>query len=534
MSPTAPRFAPRPQILLRSLLRWLALVAAAAVVAGCHRPASTVTAEPNPAQPTATQPAMNTSTAPADPAKISPYYTVTVNGKPIPVLACLTSRITDEQGKLLADRHQTEHRMPGAICSFDFSGSAEVEVTVLGPALHLPLKSAVVRPLRRGVKPSIEGNVIRFRLKEACQLSIEPNDAILAPLMFFANAPEESGVKPAAPKASAAKSAGGALEAPGLIYYPPGEHAMGVRRLESNTTLYLAAGAVVHGRVEAENATNVRILGRGILDGSRVKLENAGRGIRLFKCREVLIDGIILNDTASWGIEVNHCDRVRVHNVKALSGRGSGDGIDICSSEDVSVDECFFRTHDDSLNVKGLTDLGYPGGADGKYSPAGNRKPARNIRFTRCVVWNDRAHALMIGPETRTTEISDVLYRDIDVIHALSVHAMAIFSGDAAEIHDIRYENIVVEDARVMEFIGIRVGKTYTMADDHCGPVRNVTYKNVRNLTPGSHSVLASDDAKGPISRVTFDGLYFGDQKVLDEKTMMLHQRGQVTEVKWK
>ncbi|MCX5662063.1 MAG: glycosyl hydrolase family 28 protein [Planctomycetota bacterium] len=508
------------------------LALTAALLTGCKNPAVTSAEHPT------TQPGAATMSTPApDPSKISPLYTVTVNGKPVPVLACLTTRITDEQGKLMADRHQTEQRMPGAICAFDFKGSATVEVTVLGPALHLPLKTVTVRPLRRNIKSSIEGSTLRFQLKEACQLSIEPNDAILAPLMFFANAPEENGVKPAAPKpiAGAAPSAGGALEAPGLIYYPPGVHEMGVRRLESNTTLYLAEGAVVHGRVEAENAANVRILGRGILDGSKIKLENAGRGIRLFKCRDVLIDGIMLIDTASWGIEINHCDHVRVHNVKALSGRGSGDGVDVCSSEDVSVDECFFRTHDDSMNVKGLTDLGYPGGKDGKqWSSDGVRKPARNIRFTRCVVWNDRAHALMMGPETRTTEICDVLWKDIDVIHALSVHAMAIFSGDAAEIHDIRYENIVVEDARVMEFIGIRVGPTYTTADPQRGGVRNVTYCNVRSLTPGSHSVLATDDPHGPISRITFDKLFFAKEQVLDEKTMLLHKRGSVTEVNWR
>jgi hypothetical protein len=119
----------------------------------------------------------------------SPFYRVTVNGKSAFVCPCAVSRIANEKGELLPDRHQTTQTLPAAFCSFDFSGRAEVEVTVQGPALHVPLTNAVVRPLRHGIRPTITGQTLRFTLEQPCQISVEPNGAILAPLFIFVSPP---------------------------------------------------------------------------------------------------------------------------------------------------------------------------------------------------------------------------------------------------------------------------------------------------------------------------------------------------------
>jgi hypothetical protein len=41
-----------------------------------------------------------------------------------------------------------------------------------------------------------------------------------------------------------------------------------VLKIKSGQTLYLAGGAFVQGAIQAENASNIRIAGRGIFDGS--------------------------------------------------------------------------------------------------------------------------------------------------------------------------------------------------------------------------------------------------------------------------
>lgn len=448
----------------------------------------------------------------------SPLYKVTVNGKPVFVYPCKVGTIADEKGNLRPDRHQISQAAPAAFCYFDFTGKVDVAITVLGGSpTHLPLKTATVRPLRHGITPTVAESTMRFELDRPCKLAIEPNGSILAPLFFFASAPEASRPSP---------------KDPNVMYFGPGVHELGFfDQVKSNMTIYIAGGAVVYGHIWGSHVANVKVLGRGILDGSR---SNDSRLMRWFKSSDITVDGIILLDSPSWGVEVSHSDRVTLRNLKINNYRGACDGIDVCSSEDVTVDDCFLRTHDDTLNVKGLTDVswGYPADENGRWSPRGVRKAARHIRFLNCVVWNDRAHALMIGPETRALEIRDVLYRNIDIIHALSVHALAIFSGDSAPISDIRYEDIRIEDPRCFDLFGIRVHSTYVTADSTFGPVSNVVYRNIQVTTPTPvYSMFCADS--NTISDVTFENLRINGALMTNAAAAKVLMRGDIKNVRF-
>ncbi len=457
----------------------------------------------------------------------SPLYSVSVNGKPAFVYPCSVSTIADAAGNLLPNRHVLSDRAPAAMCYFDFTGKVQVEVTIHGPQTHILPPFVTVRPQRHGIVPVIDGNTFRFEIDRPCQLSIEPLGLITAPLLLFASAPEEL----PAP----------AADAPGVMYFGPGVHKMGLlNKLEPNTTIYIAGGAVVRGQIAAEGLSNITVRGRGILDASLSPAGNepanewgyTGRHMRWFKCRNLTIDGIILHDSPSWGIELAHCDNVRVNNIKVITSRGA-DGIDVCSSENVRVQNSFFRTHDDSLNVKGLTDLnfGYPGDGNGHYSPAGTRKAARDIQFTNCVIWNDRAHCMMIGPETRATVIEDVLFKDIDVIHAVSIDVIGLFSSDAAPIHRVRYENIRVEDARVQTLFELRVGPQYTTADANLGPVDDVTIRNLQVNTPTRICSAIYGD-QNEIKTVRLENIHIYNKFARTLQDMPVFIRGKVSDYK--
>jgi len=72
------------------------------------------------------------------------------------------------------------------------------------------------------------------------------------------------------------------------------------------------------------------------------------------------------------------------------------------------------------------------------------RPPARNIRFSGCVLWNDWGRAAEIGAETSAPEISGIVFEDCDIIH--NTHsALDIQHGDHAAVHDIRFQDIRVE-----------------------------------------------------------------------------------------
>jgi polygalacturonase len=348
---------------------------------------------------------------------------------------------------------------------------------------------------------------------------------ITAPLLLFANPPET--LPPPDPTA------------PGVMYFGPGVHKLGYKdKIPSGTTIYIAGGAVVRGQLFAENASNITVRGRGILDSSLSPIEgpaneygHTGRQTRWFKIRNLTIEGIILHDSPSWGIELAHCDNVQVRNVKVITSRGA-DGVDVCSSEHVVIADSFFRTHDDSINVKGLTDLavGYPGDGKGGWSPAGNRKAARDITFTNLVLWNDRAHGMMVGPETRATVIEDVLFKDIDMIHALSASVIGLFSSDAAPMRRIRFENIQIEDARVFTLLEIRVSPAYTTADPECGPVDDVTFRNITVNTPTRLcSAIYAD--RNTIRNVRLENIFIYNKYARTFQDMPVFLRGQTTNI---
>jgi len=145
--------------------RLVAATTVAAALGGCLMTANTQTGDG--------AAALITYDAPKEIAA-SPLYTVAVNGTPVFVYPCQVSTIADEQGNLLPNRHTLNTPAPAAFCYFDFAGKVEVEVTVHGPPLHLPLKSAMVRPLRHQIAAAVKGDSLRFSLARPCKLWSSP------------------------------------------------------------------------------------------------------------------------------------------------------------------------------------------------------------------------------------------------------------------------------------------------------------------------------------------------------------------------
>lgn len=86
----------------------------------------------------------------------------------------------------------------------------------------------------------------------------------------------------------------------------------------------------------------------------------------------------------------------------------------------------------------------------------------KNILVEHCVLWNaEPGNAVEIGYEVRCDEISDITFRDLDIVHCeyegnQSGGVLTIHNADRAHIHDIVYEDIRVEDAQE-KFVDIKV-----------------------------------------------------------------------------
>src|SRR6266545_3163993 len=131
------------------------------------------------------------------------------------------------------------------------------------------------------------------------------------------------------------------------------------------------------------------------------------------------------------------CKDVRIANVKLIGlWRYNADGIDVVNSQDVLVEDCFVRSFDDSLVVKGL---------DHDASLQTADTSVRNVRWRNCVVWNDWGRGLEIGAETQAPVMETIIFKNCDVIHFVH-RAMDIQHGDRALVRDVRFEHIRVEE----------------------------------------------------------------------------------------
>ncbi|TMR98031.1 glycoside hydrolase family 28 protein [Nonomuraea basaltis] len=248
---------------------------------------------------------------------------------------------------------------------------------------------------------------------------------------------------------AACSAAGG-----GRVLVPAGTYLTGAVHLADNVELHLEAGATiafsrdpadylpaVYTRYEgielmnyspfiyAYDRTNVAISGRGTIDGQAdaehwwdwsgdpppsegpdkkllaamaeegvpvaERVFGAGHHLRpnliqLYRCRNVLIEGVTVRDSPMWNIHPVLCANVTIREVTVDSPRGpNNDGCDPESCVDVLIERCEFNTGDDCVAIKAGKN------ADGRRV----NEPSMNVLVDSCVM-RDGNGGVTIGSET--------------------------------------------------------------------------------------------------------------------------------------
>ncbi len=304
---------------------------------------------------------------------------------------------------------------------FDFSAEAEVEINTM-----FDVRWVDIRPLRTGLKPEYTGdNSFHFKMKNPENLSIELNGRIRQqPLFILTGKPEIS--RPIKSDKN-------------VIWFEGGKLYKDVKlELKDNQTVYIEGGAVIQGYIFATGKKNIKICGRGIIDGSLNKnlAENKNRFISLTDCEGITIEDITLHNGTTWQIALFHCNKAEINRVKIVSESGSDDGMDIFRCTNVVVDGVFAHTKDDCIAIK----------SGGKYSSS---YPTDNILVKNCTFWNSIwGNAIEIGFELYSNEVKNIRFENIDVIHVEDGATMSIHNAGQAHVHNVVFENIRVEDSR--------------------------------------------------------------------------------------
>jgi len=307
---------------------------------------------------------------------------------------------------------------------FDFSGAARVEVNTM-----FDVRWVDIRPMRAGLKPEYTSdNSFKFNLNNPENLSLELNGRIgQQPLFIFAGKPEgNTPVK----------------EDKNVIWFDGGELYKDVKpELKDNQTVYIEGGAVVQGYIFAKGKKNIRICGRGILDGSFNKKTkgNNNRFISLTDCENISIEGINLHNGTTWQVALFHCNQVKINNIKIVSESGSDDGMDIFRCTNVVVEGVFAHTKDDCVAIK----------SGGNY-PADQLTD--NIRIQNCVFWNSIwGNAIEIGFELYSNEVRNIRFKNIQVVGGLL--PFSVFHGFDQEknVSGVKIENLTYLGKRLSD-----------------------------------------------------------------------------------
>jgi polygalacturonase len=75
--------------------------------------------------------------------------------------------------------------------------------------------------------------------------------------------------------------------------------------------------------------------------------------------------------------------------------------------------------------------------------------PTDNILVKNCVFWNSIwGNAIEIGFELYSSEVKNIRFENIDIIHVEDGATMSIHNAGQAHVHNVVFENIRVEDSR--------------------------------------------------------------------------------------
>ncbi len=394
---------------------------------------------------------------------------------------------------------RVDHDRPqdASMVYFDFTGKVELRIQ----KNNGNFSKVNIGPRNDAPRPIIRDDKVYISLDHPQNFAVFFDDDRLHNLHVFAGAPIP------APQGENVRRFGPGLHVP--------EGGGGVFNVKSDETVYLEGGAVLRGTFRVDNAHNVRIVGHGLI------LPPAGEDGAQFlvvKSQNVSIQGLIVTQAdAGVGRSVMSKD-IRFSDIKGITGGRWTDGINIYSSERVSLDRLFLRTSDDCVTVYTHRDEIYG--------------DSRDISVTNSTLWADVAHAMFIGVHGNTIKpeiIENVRFDNIDVVNVDEDDpdyegVMSIMAGDSNLVQDISFSNIRVdriEEAKLFQF-RVMLNQKYNTSPGR--GIKRVTLRNVSYTGEGmpSASLISGYDELRGIDDIRLENVTIGGRKIdIDNPTVL-------------
>lgn len=238
--------------------------------------------------------------------------------------------------------------------------------------------------------------------------------------------------------------------------------------------------------ISATNAENITIRGGGTIDGNGkpwwddvyahrhnpdFPASRRPRLLLLDHCRHVLIEGMTIQNSASWQVVPYYCDDVTIRNGKILAPARSPntDGVDPFSSHHVTISHMTIDVGDDNVAIKS----GQPG------SP-GPDDPSTDISVTDCTFLH--GHGMSVGSEisggVQNVRVARVTFEHTN--HGVRIKSNRDRGGD---VGNFDFRDLTMND----------VGEAILVTEYYPKITPHDTAQPVTRLTPRFHDIHISN-----------------------------------------
>lgn len=437
------------------------------------------------------------------------------------------------------------NRWSYSFCVFDFDEPVNIRVKAKRAIKWLEILPSILKTEHR----IIDDFTFEFKLEQPEDLTFFLNNDKKNVLHILTNYPEQERPNP---------------DDKNVLYYKGGQtYDIGVLDLKDYQTLYLESGARLKGMIRIKDAKNVKIMGRGMIDGTDNKTQCSGpdcddpwRMIYMDNAENIRVEGITLFNSLKWTIHPYNCRQLHIDNINILNWNYGSDGIDVSACQHVKITNSFLRTNDDCVALKSLSlspDAYFP-------NPRIKNPNVEDILVEGCTVWNmPYGNPFEIGFELRCEKVKDVIFRDCDVIMQDDRGAVfTIHNSDNAVVENVLYEDIRVENAdrctnsKLFDLAILYSVWSYDRFTDndsiakyrysdswdnllpvmpgkekfhasHRGQIRNIKFKNIQILDAGlPYSVIQGFDEDHIVDDITFENITVQGEKLNNAEQLKL------------
>lgn len=381
-----------------------------------------------------------------------------------------------------------DNSQPASMVQFDFEGKIEMRVKVNNNIV----KNVKIRPANKGIEHRLDGNYIYFTLNKPDKLSLEVNGDRLHNLHIFANEPEKDIPDPAASNVIYF----------GAGFHKPDESQKKAYHIPSNTTVYLAPGAIVNGKFICDRVENVKFVGRGIIFEPE-------RGFEIKFSKNIEIDGITVINPTHYTIYGGQTTGLKINNLKSFSCIGWSDGIDLMSCSDVTINDIFMRNSDDCIAIY-----------THRWDFYGD---SRNYKVTNAILWADIAHPINIGLHGDVSHegnvVENLFFKDIDILEHDEDDrnyqgCMAFSVSDNNLVQNVTFEDVRIEKIQEGQLFNLRVLFNETYSHGPGRGIKNINFKNIYYYDiEENQSIIEGFSDKYNIENVTFENIIINGEK---------------------